>query len=396
MGSANPWFMLAVLFVARTSTGYVFQSIGSSGPAIAAALAVDFALIGTLIGLYKFPGIILSLPSGMLGRSTSDRNIIGAGLAIMALGCAITAMSDSYALAAAGRLTTGIGATISNLYFTKVVLDWFADSHSLPLAMAILVNSWPLGIALGLMTQGPITIAWNWQGAVMVSCTAALTATLLLFALYREAPGRTLPPATGIKALLALSRDEWLNMVLIGLVWSALNVALAMVFGFAPALLNSRGYDLASAGYLIGIGTWIGIIAIPAGGALASHTGRGTTIMFVCTMAAGVVYAMLAAWPDSLWLYAAFGIFGFAAAGPIMAQPAKSLRNANRAAGMGIFYTIYYLCMGLLPSVAGGLHDIHGPHAPISFAAMLMVLSLVAQGFLKLRSNRARCDLSGG
>ena len=181
MGATNPWFMLAVLFIARTATGYVFQSVGSSGPAIAAALAIDFALIGTLIGLFKLPGIFLSLPSGVLARLASDRALIGAGLGVMALGCAITAASDGYALAAAGRLVTGIGATVTNLYFTKATLDWFAGSKELPFAMAVLVNSWPLGIALGLMTQGPITLAWGWQTAMLFSCSAALASTVLMF-----------------------------------------------------------------------------------------------------------------------------------------------------------------------------------------------------------------------
>jgi MFS family permease len=73
-----------------------------------------------------------------------------------------------------------------------------------------------------------------------------------------------------------------------------------------------------------------------------------------------------------------------------MAQPATLLHEANRAAGMGIFYTIYYLSMGLLPIAAGLLHDTYGPRAPIAFAAALMVLSLVAQVTLKLRRNRQR------
>ena len=390
MSAFNPWPMLAVLFVARTATGYVFQSIGSSGPAIAAALAVDFALIGTLIGLFKLPGIVLSLPSGMLARLASDRTLIGSGLGVMALGCLVTAASDHYALAAAGRLVTGIGATVTNLYFTKATLDWFSNSKSLPFAMAILVNSWPLGIALGLLTQGPLTLAWGWLNAMLVSCGAAVAATLLMFAAYREAPGRTLPPATGLDSLKALSSNEWVGIFLIAVVWSALNVALTMVFGFAPALLASLGYDLATAGYLVGLGTWIGILAIPLGGAFAARTGRATTVMFLCTIAAAVVYAALAVWPDSVWLYAAFGVAGFAAAGSIMAQPATILREPNRAAGMGVFYTIYYLSMGLLPTAAGLLHDVYGPRAPLAFAAALMVLSLLAQAALTLRRNRDR------
>ncbi len=383
----SPWFMLAILFVARTSTGFVFQSIGSSGPAIAAALVIDFALVGTLIGLFKIPGIFLSLPSSMLGKLTSDRLLIAAGLGVMAVGCGITALADDFALAATGRLITGIGATVTNLFFTKVTLDWFAESRNLPFAMAMLVNSWPLGIALGLMTQGPMTLAWGWQGAMLFSAGAAFLATLLMFAFYKEAPNRTLPPASGLTALGALSLNEWIGMFLIGMIWSFLNVGLAVVFGFAPALLTSQGLDLASAGQLVSLGTWVGIVAIPLGGLIAARSGRSKLVIFTCSFASVIVYALLAHYPASPILYVAFGVVGFAAAGPIMAQPSVLLTEANRAAGMGIFYTVYYVSMGLMPIVAGVLHDTNGPDAPLMFAASLMLISVICQiGLLRLPS----------
>jgi len=67
-----------------------------------------------------------------------------------------------------------------------------------------------------------------------------------------------------------------------------------------------------------------------------------------------------------------------------MALPSGVLAPPNRAAGMGIFYTVYYVAMGILPSVAGVLHDTLGPRAPLTFAAFLMLISLVAQGGLTL------------
>ncbi len=384
----NPWFMLAILFVCRTATGYVFQSIGSSGPAIALALAIDFALIGTLIGLFKMPGIILSLPSGMLARYCSDRMLIGVGLGVMAAGCLITGIASTYEIAATGRLITGIGATLTNLYFTKVTLDWFSGSKGLPFAMAMLVNSWPLGIALGLMTQGALTIAWGWQGAMLFSGAIAFLATLIMFAFYREAPNRTLPPAAGFDSLKALSRQEWIAMALIANVWSFLNVGLAIVFGFAPALLNSMGYDLSTAGQLVGIGTWVGIIAIPLGGAFVARFGHARLFIAACTLASAIVYAALANDPTSLTLYVAFGIAAFAAAGPIMAQLSILVSDGNRAAGMGVFYTIYYLSMGLMPALAGVLFEVYGPRSPLIFAAVLMIMSLCALTTLAFMGNQ--------
>ena len=382
----NPWLMLAILFLARTAMGYSFQSIGSSGPAIAAALAIDFALIGTLIGLFKLPGVILSIPSGMLARRASDRTLIGGGLAALGIGCAITAVASDFSVAALGRLLTGIGATVANLYFTKATLDWFAGTKGLPLAMALLVNSWPVGIAIGLMTQGPMTVAWGWTIAMLVSSAAGLLAALLIFAVYKDAPGRTVPPAAGFASLRALSKQEWIDISLIGIVWSFLNVGLALVVGFSPALLASLGHDLASAGRLVSLGTWIGILAIPVGGAIAVRTGYTRGIVALCTAASAAAFLALAHLPEHPALYAFFGVAAFAGAGPVMSQPSGLLAETNRAAGMGVFYTVYYLAMGLLPALAGLIQSHYGPRAPLVLAAGLMILSMGCQIALARRA----------
>ena len=82
----NRWFILAVLFLARTSMGFQFQSIASISPFLIDELAIDYTMLDTLIGLYNLPGIVLALPGGMLGRRFGDRQVVLAGLAMMALG----------------------------------------------------------------------------------------------------------------------------------------------------------------------------------------------------------------------------------------------------------------------------------------------------------------------
>ena len=65
---SNRWFILSVIFLARISMGYQFQSIGSVSPSLIKEFAIEYAAIGTLIGLTSLPGLFLSLPSGFLGN----------------------------------------------------------------------------------------------------------------------------------------------------------------------------------------------------------------------------------------------------------------------------------------------------------------------------------------
>ena len=60
--------MLSVLFLARTAMAYQFQTAASDGPFLIDGLGIGFAQLGTLIGLYMLPGIVIALPGGMLGQ----------------------------------------------------------------------------------------------------------------------------------------------------------------------------------------------------------------------------------------------------------------------------------------------------------------------------------------
>ena len=112
---ANRWLILAVLFTARTSMGFQFQSVASVSPFLVDELAIDYAMLGTLIGLYKAPGIFLALPGGMLGKRFGDKQVVLAGLAMMALGGVLVGQADTYATAVFGRTVSGCGGVLLNI-----------------------------------------------------------------------------------------------------------------------------------------------------------------------------------------------------------------------------------------------------------------------------------------
>ena len=88
-------------------------------------------------------------------------------------------------------------------------------------------------------------------------------------------------------------------------------------------------------------------------------------------------------------IFATLGIIFGPAGGLIMALPAQVLSKENRAIGMGIFYTIYYLGMGVFPAIAGYARDVTGnPAAPLILAGVAIlfaVLALVGFRMLKIR-----------
>src|SRR5690349_16853109 len=146
----NRWRMLFVLFLARTAMAYQFQTVPYDGPFLMDNLGLGFAQVGTLIGLYMLPGIVIALPGGMLAQRYGAERMVLAGLALMAIGGALMGI-DALGFVFAGRLISGLGAVFVNVLMTKMVTDWFAG-RDIVTAMAVFVASWPFGIALGLIS----------------------------------------------------------------------------------------------------------------------------------------------------------------------------------------------------------------------------------------------------
>ncbi|NIR31280.1 MAG: MFS transporter [Gammaproteobacteria bacterium] len=88
--------------------------------------------------------------------------------------------------------------------------------------------------------------------------------------------------------------------------------------------------------------------------------------------------------------FAALGLIFGPPGGLIMALPSEMVRTENRAIGMGIYFTCYYVGMGVCPALAGLTRDVTGhPAAPLYFAGVMSLLALGAlAGFRTLQRGK--------
>ena len=119
---------------------FQFATVGALGPVVGQTFQIDASSLGVLIGLYLSPGILLALPGGAIGRTIGDKRSVIAGLALMALGGTVSAVSDIWELQLTGRVVAGAGGVILNVLMTKMVTDWF-EGHEIATAMALLSSS---------------------------------------------------------------------------------------------------------------------------------------------------------------------------------------------------------------------------------------------------------------
>ena len=350
--TTNRWLILAVLFFARLTMAFQFQSVAALSPLIIDNFDVGLSEIGFLIGLYFAPGIFFALPGGAVAARFGDKRIVAVGLVLMLAGGVLIALTKDWNIFTAGRLIVGAGGVILNVVMTKMVVDWFA-SKELSTAMAIFINSWPVGVALALLilpilatTAGLWFARWALAGLV--------GAGLLFFALIYNAP-------EGVVAVTKTSERTTIPLVavtLAGVVWALYNAALAMIFSFGPAFLTQEGYALTQAASLTSLFMVIFAIALPLGGIVADKTGRKDAIIYLSLLSFAALMPVAVFVPDSAFIvFCVLGALFAFGGGPTMTLPAEVLSPASRTTGMGIFFTIYYALMMIAPRIGGGVAE---------------------------------------
>jgi predicted MFS family arabinose efflux permease len=385
--SGRRWAILALLFATRVALGLQFQTLGSVADPLARSLDLSFTQIGTLIGLFMMPGLVLAIPLGFAGRYASDRALVTAGLVALALGGGVAAAADGFGGLALGRLLCGVGFVVTTIFFTKMVVDWFAG-RELATAMAVLVMSWPFGIAMGQVGHSWLAATYGWRMPFIAASLYCLAGAALLAVAYRPPPATTATTAT---ASVGLTAREWTLTLMAALVWAAFNAAYIVYLSFAPRVLVAGGMGVLEAASIISLASWVMIFSGAACGQLADRMGHSDLILSVCLGCAMAALALLShvAWAVPISLL--FGLVGMAPAGLIMALTGAAMAPPKRAFGMGIFFSAYFVVTAPAPAIAGWFFDrSHDPFLPILFAIALFVLTLGANFAFRVAQRKIR------
>ncbi|MGG5822966.1 MFS transporter [Falsiroseomonas sp. HW251] len=362
--------------------GFQFQSLGSVAPELMADLGIQYAELGTLIGLYFTPGLAIALPGAALGRRFGDARMVTVGLVLMAAGGAVAALAPNAGWLVAGRLASGTGGVLLNVLMAKMVADWFAGEREITLAMAVFINSFPVGVGLAVLVLAPLAAAAGWSAGLAVTAGFALAALLLLRVGYAPHPNDG--AGATASAPWRLPAHEAALVSLAGVMWGIQNGAFAVMFGFAPAFLAEAGASPAAAGLWIGGASWVAVAAGIVAGALVQRGLRSSVAMAMGVLgwASGLLALAMGA-PAGPALVAAGVAMGMPT-GVIMSLPAQALSPANRALGMGLFYVWLYIGHGGLPPLGGWLRDrTGGPAAPLLLCAALIVAMLPMFGLFR-------------
>lgn len=384
---ATRWLVLTGLVLARISFAFQFQALAVVAPGFVEQFGLDALAVGTLVGLYMIPGLFLAIPGGVLSQWVGERRFLIGCLALMAAGGLICGLADGYWSIWVGRLVSGVGAIGMNVVMAKIVIDWF-QGKEIATAMALFLAAYPAGFALALVTLGTLATAQNWSYGFLITAALGVLALVVFAATYRPAEVKI----EGSSQALRPSMGEIGMVCLAGAIWALYNAAFIILLSFVPLFLHSRGMAPATAASLVGVGSWIAIVANPLGGVLADRLRRPALLIGACVLIWGLGLTLVIPWADSVPLLLALiivtSVIGYLPPGPMVALASEVLRPQTRSTGMGIYYTLLYVGVALGPILAGFVSQVTGdPAAPIYLIAVLALLAVLALGvFSNLRA----------
>ena len=370
--------------------GFQFQSVATLSYSLVAQFGVTYTQLGLLISCYLLPGIVVAYPGGTLGKRFGDKQIAILGLTLMVVGGLLDGTSMNYATFFGGRLIAGIGAVLLNVLLLKMATDWFVG-REIGTALALLVTSWPVGIGIALIVLPWIAITFSVPSAFLSTAVAAAVVLVLVAAIYRPPAMAATVPEGG--SSFRLSWREKGLVSLAGAVWALFNVGCIIVLSFTPSLLSTQGITAREAGVATSFASWTLISTMVLGGVLLDRIGYATALMTTSFAVLGLSMMLLPSAP-SFALIAFVGVVAGLPCGAMLVLPTEVLRPQSRAAGMGIFYTWYYLGMTLLTPAAGLARDLSGnPGAPLIFAGSLEITAIAVLGIFRMLQHRWKSEL---
>jgi len=267
------WWMLAVLFFARFTMAFQFQSVAALSLVLTADRRYGLVDIGLPIGLYLAPGVLVAIIGSVASTWFGEKRIVLLSMGLMLVGAALVAVSESFALSMAGRVIPGIGEVIVNIVMTEMLVDWFVEKE-ISTALSVFITSWPAGIAGALLVLPQMALSGGLPLARWGIFGIILGALAILASVYHA-------PKTASIPVLHVTKLPLYSLTLAGLIWAFYNVAFAMVFSFVPTLSVEHGWSLSYTSAATSAFVFAMSLALPLGGILADWNGRRDLLIAV-------------------------------------------------------------------------------------------------------------------
>lgn len=369
--ASRRWPILASSVLSFFAVGLTFFAIPPLVPELTERFGLSNLQVGVLMGAIAVPAIFLSIPLGAAIDRWQARPTGTAGLALMAVGAALFAVSGSYVVLLIGRLIFGIGGLVINLLLARLISRAFAG-RELSLAMGIFNSVYPASMILIFSFHGNLLHLVGWRGELGILAAVVLVAVPLHLV--------TVPRGEGAATTAATSRPRVrISPPLVALAgsWMLFFVAFVSVFTFAPEWAGGGSRGL----LIITAVTWVSLLLNPIVGHLIDRFGSPRTwVVAGQLLFAAVLTAMALGLLPPL---AAMLLVGLAAATiptAVYSLPARLVEPGQVGFAFGFITAFSNLGTLAGPAAAGAIRDATSSWFPLwlALAAVALLAALAA------------------
>jgi MFS family permease len=324
-------------------------------------MGISYTQAGALMSFFGLPGIIISIPGGILTDIYGSKKVGIVSLIIALAGSLLVGLGNSFSILVAGRVITGIGALTISIVAPQALSQWFIKDD-LGKAMGIFNAAMPLGSILTLNLYGLLAAAYSWKIPLLLTSLFCLVVLILFVKHYLDQPEEV--EITEEKKKLEFKED--FNIIsqtsaqiwLVAGIWMVYNASSIAYLTFGADYYQSIGYDIGYAGFLTSLLMVGSLIFSPLVGMLTDKLGSEEFLVIIGSIAlAALLFLVPRTLVNPLIIGGLIGFFAAFIPAPVFAMVPKNIPLNKTGLGYGILSTCLNIGVLVGPFLVGYSFD---------------------------------------
>jgi MFS family permease len=378
--------VMLVVFIVMAGAGLVLPIL----PLFARSFGVGYGAVGLLVSAYGLARLIFDLVAGPIVDRFGERVTAVGGLAVIALGSAMTGLASSFGMAVVAWAAAGVGSAIAlAALYTRVLR--VVPTQQMARTLGIFYGAFNTGFVAGGAASGLIADRFGLAGPLLANAVVVTLAAVLWLALIPAAgrsgpaagrpapPGGSPPPDRGAGGNLArMLRTPGLVPVVVtnfAYLWMVAVVFDTLVPLFASDVL---GLSTVGIGVVFAVALAAEFVVLYPAGSVADQRGRKPVL--VPALAGLAVATAAVGWaPTPLLLgvlLAVLGVMSGAAGVPPGAMLSDVAPTQASGTAVGVFRFCGDLGFTLGPLLAGWAIPVVGFRWAFALAAIPTAVAL--------------------
>jgi len=369
MSSRYRWVTLFAAFYVIVTMAFIVQSIPPLIPSVMRDFDINHAQAGLLMSIIFVPGVLVSIPAGMLIDRYGARRIGTLSTSLMVLGSSVVAISDSFQMALLGRLVFGVGGMIAIALLPSIVSQWFS-MQELGRAMGVYGMNLPFATLAAFPSVSILMLAFGWRYPLYLDAALAVSGLAVFILVIKEGPLKLKSEKTAKVGQAVRNLEIWKA----GGIWG---FSFATVFAFTtwfPTLFERfRGTDPIYANLIATTIMLAAILCVPAYGWILHRIKHRRLVLILNFLSLTLILVGIPHLPDTtvVLAVAVMGASAFMIVPIVLMLPPRILGQAATGTGYGILTACLSLAIATAPPFVGLIIDMTNMLTP-SFMGMAL------------------------